>query len=239
MLLGVIGDKVFEGINYIFLIIDSFIYGAVNKIYKVYMTLAGARIFSSNLFSAVANRIYAVIGIVMLFVLAYTLIQGIISPDKITKGAGSGGEIIKRVLRAVIGLAIVPAVFNLAYRGQDAILANDVIGKIFLGFDDKANVIRHDAITIDGQTTVEAGEINQNEGIKSQAGTITAVSIWQAFFYATDTEDDKAASRIEAKESPIFIKGLSLISKFGCGLAIASIIFSILLQNIYITSNWE
>ena len=161
MLIGIIGDTVFEGINYIFLIIDSFIYGTVNKVYNVYMTLAGARIFSSDLFTAVANRIYALIGVVMLFVLAYSIIQGIISPDKMSKGAGSGSEIIKRVLKAVIGLAIVPAVFNLAYRGQDIILKNDVIGKIFLGFDDEGNMINHGSIKIDGNEVVKAGKTNK------------------------------------------------------------------------------
>lgn len=220
MLLTSLGDMVLEGVNYIFLVIDSFVYGVVNKIYRVYMTLAGARIFSSKLFSAISNRVYAVIGIVMLFVLAYSLIQGIISPDKITKGAGSGGNLVRRVLVAVIGLAIVPAVFNLAYKAQEIILANDVIGKIFLGFDDDKNMIKHNSITIDNEETVPAGEINQNEGIKTQAGTITAVSIWQAFFYPTDTETEDVASTIEAKDAPLFIKGKGNLSKWGCGIAL-------------------
>lgn len=221
----------------ILLSIDGTIYTIVNSIYKIYIALATARLFNNGMFTEIANRFYAVVGVVMLFVLAYVVIQGIINPDNFAKSGGEGAGILKRLAIAVIGLAIVPGVFRIAYTGQDILLSQNVIGKIFLGFNDPSNLIEHGNISVDGEPlkfdTNGDGipdsvnkPINQNDAITTSAGTVTAISIWQAVFHPAnmDSMDSLAeeASKIES-DIPVgsFIKGIAELTKWACGLAVA------------------
>ena len=222
-------DLVAKAFSYIFLVIDSSIYTVVNDIYIVYMKLAGARIFQSELFIGIVDRIYAIIGVAMLFVLAYSIIQGIISPDKFSKGSSNGSQLIKKIVIAILGIALVPSVFGLAYRAQDAILENDIIGKIFLGYDKKSNVISYDEISVDGEPIVETGETNQNRAIKSDGGTVAALTMWQAFFYPADTEDPEVLDQIISESPPTqYVRGKAMVTRVACGAAIAAMFIPIL-----------
>ena len=51
--------------------IDSIIYNAIAWMYSVFMALAGARIFSNDLVDSFVQRMYLIVSIVMLFVVAY------------------------------------------------------------------------------------------------------------------------------------------------------------------------
>ena len=222
----------------ILLSIDGTIYTIVNSIYKIYIALATARLFNNGMFTEIANRFYAVVGVVMLFVLAYVVIQGIINPDNFAKSGGEGAGILKRIAIAVIGLAIVPGVFRIAYTGQDILLSQNVIGKIFLGFNDPSNLIEHGNISVDGEPLKFDADgdgkpdtvnkpINQNDAITTSAGTVTAISIWQAVFHPAnmDSMDSLAeeASKIES-DIPVgsFIKGLAELTKWACGIAVVA-----------------
>ena len=55
----------------ILLLIDGCIYWTVSQVYQIFIKLADARIFQDAFFSNFAKRIYAIIGVVMLFYLAY------------------------------------------------------------------------------------------------------------------------------------------------------------------------
>ena len=53
----------------ILLLIDGGIYWAFSQVYQIFIKLADARIFQDAFFSNFAKRIYAIIGVVMLFYL--------------------------------------------------------------------------------------------------------------------------------------------------------------------------
>ena len=240
MILGII-DEIKTAFYSLMILIDVGVYSLLNGIYKIYVALAGARLLSNAMFTDIANRFYAVVGVAMLFVMAYVVIQGIINPDNFAKSGGEGSQLLKRIGIAVLGLALVPGAFRIAYRGQDVILNNNLIGKVFLGYNDEQNVIKHGDITIngekigfdsDGDGQVDEGEINQNDAITSSAGTVAALSIWQAVFYPTDIDSqesmDKAAEDIKTKEpASKFIRGAKLLTTWGCGVAIAASILTL------------
>lgn len=240
MILGII-DDIKTAFYSLMILIDVGVYSLLNGIYKIYVALAGARLLSNAMFTDIANRFYAVVGVAMLFVMAYVVIQGIINPDNFAKSGGEGSQLLKRIGIAVLGLALVPGAFRIAYRGQDVILNNNLIGKVFLGYNEEQNVIKHGDIKIngeemkfdsDGDGEEDKGEINQNDAITSSAGTVAALSIWQAVFYPTDIDSqesmDKAAEDIKTKEpASKFIRGAKLLTTWGCGVAIAASIFTL------------
>ena len=47
----------------IFLALDSFIYSLVSSAYRIFMSLASARILSSSAYEDIARKIYIVIGV--------------------------------------------------------------------------------------------------------------------------------------------------------------------------------
>lgn len=183
----------------VLLMLDGFVYSAISTLYNVYMILAKQRILTNEAFTVISNKVTMIIGVAMLFVLAYAILRAIIDPDQMTKGEMGGTKILKGILTCVFGLALTPVIFNLLYQGQDIILSNDIIGKMFFaseenvqsyeGFDIKdndGNVIEH----------VEADSIKTNEYIDESAGNIVAIYMWQTFFYP-DPSSELLAEEIE------------------------------------------
>lgn len=223
------------------LLIDGAIFSLLNSIYKVYIALASARLLTNGMFIDISNRIYAVVGVAMLFVMAYVVIQGIVNPDNFAKSGGEGSQLLRRIGIAVLGLALVPGVFRIAYRGQDVVLNDNIIGKIFLNYDDDSNVIKHGTVKIDdeeiqfdsdGDGKPDSGEINQNDAITSSAGTVAALTVWQAVFYPTNVDDEEqmndAAEQIKSDlPASNFIRGAKTLTAWGCGIAVVTTIFTL------------
>ena len=232
----------------IFLTIDSCIYTILNSIYRVYIALASARIFSAGLFTEIAGRLYAIIGVVTLFVVAYVMIQGIVNPDNFAKSGGTGAGMLKRFAIAVLGLALVPGAFRMAYTAQDIILRQNLIGKIFLGYNNKSNVVKAGEIKVDetklqfetkGEGGQDSAQINQNDAINTSAGNIVAINIWQAVFYPSEVDSEKKSDEDAEKkfdEAADKIKSSTMLSVIahsvpaltilGCALAVGSGIFT-------------
>ena len=106
-----------KGFIGILLTLDTLIYGLISSSFRVFMALAGARLLSSSAYTEIANKIYIIVGVLMLFVLSYAILKAIVDPDQATKG-DYGPKMRKNVVIAVVGLAIAPVIFNLMYQAQ-------------------------------------------------------------------------------------------------------------------------
>lgn len=119
----------------LFLFLDSLVYALVNLAYQVFLAVSQARIFNDSSFVNLATRVYIVVGVIALFLVAYALLTAIINPDNATKGDTSLGKIIPNIAMAILGIALVPTIFSYAYRVQNAILCNNVIPRLLLQND--------------------------------------------------------------------------------------------------------
>lgn len=192
-----IGETIQEGFFGICIALDSVIYGLISVVYKIFMALAGARILNSTLFNEIANKIYIVVGVVMLFVLSYALLRGIINPDG-AKSGGSAPNILKSVVIAVLGLALTPVIFNILYQAQDVFVSNDVLGRIiFRNVNDTATYVdasgnrtslRIPAKDQGKDINLNLNDIKYNEQIKNIGGSMVSTQIWKAFFRPADSE---------------------------------------------------
>ena len=196
-------DVLKEGFIGILLMLDTLIYGLIASAFRIFMALASARLLSSETYTEVANKIYIVVGVFMLFVISYSLLKGIVDPDKELKES-LGPGMLRNVVTAIVGLAITPFIFNLMYQAQGLFLENDVLARIFFVIGDS--------------NQIEAGgeSVDPDDYVDQVGGALTAASLWQAFFYPAE-DSGKDADQIEANAFDYYLEGaLELI---GCGVA--------------------
>lgn len=215
-----------EGIIGILLTLDTMIYWLIAGAFKIFMAIAGARLLSSSAYTEIANKIYIIVGVVMLFVLSYAMLRGIIDPDKETKGE-FGSKMLGRIVTAVIGLAIAPFLFNFMYQLQGKILEDDIIGKLFFRIESKDKYDLSGTVDVDG-SSVNYGdtETNPDEYVKSIGGAVTAVNLWQAFFFPSESSGLTAAE-IEADAGEYFASALGNAALCAGGIALGAAATSI------------
>lgn len=121
-----------HAIHKLFLWIDSGVYWFASECYQLFIKLASTKIFEDEFFSNFANRIYAILGIFMLFYLAYALLTALVDPEKI-KGDKGVSKIATNLVISLVMLGFLPSVFTYAYRLQNYVLSSNLIGSLVLG----------------------------------------------------------------------------------------------------------
>ena len=120
-----------EALYRLSILIDSAVYGLVNKAFKVFLALARVDFLNDDALDGLISRLYQLLGVVMLFVLSYMFLRKVIDPDK--KDKDSTGKMIFSIVKAMVLLAVVPFVFTAAFKIQNSILEENTIGKVILG----------------------------------------------------------------------------------------------------------
>ena len=117
----------------ILLLIDGVIYNLIDRVYSIFEFLARLNLFGEEQYNAIVNRLYIILGTVMLFVLAYALLRAIINPDDFAKGEHSFPNLIKNLIISLIIIVLLPTIFTVAFNVQNAILNTGTITKVILG----------------------------------------------------------------------------------------------------------
>lgn len=127
----------------ILLWLDGVVYKFIAICYNLFIFLATEPIFDEEFFSNFAKRIYAILGVFMLFYLAYALLNALVDPEKLSKGDKSVSKIAMNLVISLILLGLSPSIFNYAYRLQNYILSSNLLGAVILGTDtDSADSVR-------------------------------------------------------------------------------------------------
>ncbi|MBE6154810.1 MAG: hypothetical protein E7163_04490 [Firmicutes bacterium] len=146
----------------LFLIIDAKIYSLISTVYGLFMKLAKAQIFTNELYQSISNKVYAIVGVIALFILAYSLLQALINPDNISKGDNSGASIVKRLIISLVLIALVPTIFDFLYSFQDSVLSYGSIQKFF--FKDNTSEVSNNEVYFQD----ENGNYAFEEGCEAQ-----------------------------------------------------------------------
>lgn len=160
----------FTWIIRIFLAIDTLIYFFVAQAYEVFMLVANAKLFDSNntVIDRITTNIYTVLGVAMLFVFAYNILNLIINPDKLSdRSDNSVLGIIKNLVISLIIIALLPQIFNYTYKFQNRVLQSGVLSSIILG-----------------GTSADNGEADI-----TNAGRNIAINLFGSFYYPIDSEE--------------------------------------------------
>ena len=116
----------------VLLFLDGAIYDLICFLYDIFDYLSTLNIFKEADYQGIVNRVYIILGLIMLFVLAYSLLRAVINPDEFAKGETSFPNLIKNVVISLLIIVILPTVFTVAFNIQNSILNNDVIPKLIL-----------------------------------------------------------------------------------------------------------
>lgn len=169
----------------IFLFIDGVVYNFVRYACQIFDFLAKLNLFDESDYQAIVERIYIILGVVMLFILAYSLLKAVINPDDFSKGDLSVPNLIKNVVISLVIIAVLPTVFTLAFNIQNSLFNNNVIGKLIL---------------VPNSTIDTSKDISYDEG-----GTLSYYA-FQAFFHPSieycqkeNLEFDECTKSIKAR----------------------------------------
>ncbi len=131
--------------------IDGVIYNLIRWVYEIFLALAKINIFDADDYNSIIGRIYLVLGVIMLFVLAYSLLKAVVNPDDSKKDEKTAPNIIKNVVISLVIIAVLPTVFSVAFNLQNAILNSNIIPKIILnrtGVTDIENIEKNGGNTM-------------------------------------------------------------------------------------------
>lgn len=154
------GDMIVDAFIALCLEIDKMIYGINVLLFQLFLSIANARI-KDQIFIDFFNRIYVIIGIFMIFKVAFSLIQMLSNPDLMTDKEKGAGKLASQIVIALGLIIMVPSIFTMAFNLQGAILGDNIIGKLLFGgtFDEGDNTGNVDENTITGQGKVIAYQV--------------------------------------------------------------------------------
>ena len=174
-----------------FATIDSAVYGFIAIVYNLIEDLANTSILSMTDMNEFASRIYALLGIFMLFKVSFSIISYIVSPDKISDNSTGMGGIIKNVLITLVLILIVPTCFTLLYEAQSAILSENIIPKLLLGTNSDANTIDNEVYVAPACQEIEGDFENKQKDEKyatsaKDNGNYIALMVFRNFYQLGD-----------------------------------------------------
>ncbi len=155
-------DAIQSAIFWLLLKIDSIVYTFIDWIYQIILMLANGDILgNTNLVDELMNRLYLIIGVIILFLVAYSLLRSMVNPDEALKGKDSPVKIVQNVIISVVLIAVVPYIFTFAMQFQSSLLQQNTIGRLILGEESSGN---------SSSETIDDGGFN------------IAINVFQAFF---------------------------------------------------------
>lgn len=148
--------------------IDGVIYNLICYLFEIFTYLSKVNIFGMDTYKDLVSRVYIILGLVMLFVLTYTLLKAIINPDDFAKGDTSFAKLIQNVIVSLAILTLLPTVFTVAFNIQNALINYDTIPKLILGTS---------------SDTVDVADVDSDtENSQVKGGRAIAFYMFKAFF---------------------------------------------------------
>lgn len=162
-----IGEVFLKLIYFLMLSIDSIVFWFIKLISQVFFLVVDTNMEGQAItakMNELMDRIYIILGVGMLFFVAYKIICLMTDPDKISNdGADSMQGIVKNVVFSVIMLSLIPTAFNYLMQFQSRVVSTNVIGSIILGTSN-----------------------NSDDNNVRKAGAKVALSIYSSFYYPID-----------------------------------------------------
>lgn len=120
----------------ILMLLDTLVFWLVSVIYRVFILISKASLYntSNDKISELTDRIFVILGVAMLFVMAYNIILLIMNPDKMSNsGDKSLQGLLKNLVISVVILTLLPTIFDYMSKIQNNILDSHVIENVILG----------------------------------------------------------------------------------------------------------
>lgn len=133
LLLGKVGDAISDGFRSLMFILCDLVYSLIAFTFKVFQGLGTAEIISAKEINVLFGRISLIIGLFMIFRVTFSFIQYIVDPDAMLDKKKGAGNIIVKIVVAVVLLGSTSSLFRFAYDVQNKIIESNVISNIIFG----------------------------------------------------------------------------------------------------------
>lgn len=157
----------------ILLLIDGAIYDLIDSIFDIFNFLTRTNLFDNQVYSGIVRRVYIVLGMIMMFALAYSLLKAIINPDEFSKGEYSFPKLIKNVVISLAIIAMLPTVFTVAFNIQNSLINQNTVPKLVLGdsfqdgeYKDPGRVISYNTFVAFLHVNEEYCKSKSNDGVE-------------------------------------------------------------------------
>ena len=142
-----------DGLRSFFSIFDGIATTLLGGIYKVFFLVANATIVNGDVIKVFYSRIQLILGILMIFKLAMSILNIIINPDVVKDQKQGPTKMVTRIVTALVMLTLVIPInipnakenslnayindhgilFGFLYKAQDSILSENILAKLILG----------------------------------------------------------------------------------------------------------
>lgn len=180
-------SKAADWARLLFAQIDRIIYWLISITYSLITKLSNISIFTSGNIEDFAGRIYAFLGVIMLFKVTFSLITYLIDPDTVSDKVKGTGNLIKNIVITLFLIIIVPYGFDLLYRAQSAIINDNLIPRLILGTNDTDTT---DSLSIN----MDSDECGTKTTKTTTYGEYLAVATLRPFLQVYDDKSISAAS---------------------------------------------
>ncbi len=123
----------------LFAFFDRIAFTLIEWVYELFMLIAEAGIFSQATIQEFAARIYVFLGLIMVFKVSISLVTYILNPDNFNKADVGAPALLKGFVFALLGIVLVPYVFEAAYSLQRIVLKDNLIGNLIMGMSANNN----------------------------------------------------------------------------------------------------
>jgi|GEM_PF-3217775 len=153
-----------------FAFLDIFVYGFISTSFGVFNTISNFKLVAPHFVENITERVYAFIGLFMIFKISFSLINYLIDPNKLADKTAGAGNLIKRIVISLVLVIMVPFGFDLLREAQDAIIDDRIIPQLITG--DKNKV--YDSNNQNYEVLMDGGSYTDKNG-KEIANTMCIV----------------------------------------------------------------
>lgn len=144
-------NPIYSAIRSLFSVIDWVVYQLMSFLYEIFFAVAGVDFLGGDIIRSIYSRVQIILGVFMIFKLAVSILQGLVSPDVILDKKRGMGTIVSRIITSLLMLALIAPMnisasnewerqvnsngllFGTLFSLQNRILANNTIGRLIVG----------------------------------------------------------------------------------------------------------
>ena len=110
--------------------IDSVIYNFISSIYDLLISIARTSVLSQADILEMADKIYKLLAVFMIFKVTFSLITYVVNPDDFSDKNKGISKLITNIITSLGLLILTPYIFNMAYRLQTIILEDNTLATL-------------------------------------------------------------------------------------------------------------
>lgn len=124
-----------------FYLLDKVVYNFIPQIYDLLISIARTSVLTQGDISQMADRIYKLLAIFMIFKVTLSLITYIVNPDDFSDKSKGVAKLGTNIIISLALLILTPYVFNYAFRLQTIILEDNSLATLVFGTESNDNFL--------------------------------------------------------------------------------------------------